>query len=80
MYCNHSIIITRDVDFVPSAPAAVLYPSVDIIKEDQEEYSGVALKPSKADSQADTPPPAEFNRNQDNEESLNWITVKAPAP
>jgi len=61
VYCNHSIIITRDVDFVPPAPMAALYPPVAIIKKDDEEDSGVALKPSKADSHTDTPPPAESN-------------------
>jgi hypothetical protein len=80
VYCNHSIIITRDVDFVPPAPAAVRYPPVEIIKEDEEEDSEVALKPSKADSHADTPSSAESNRSQDNKESLDSITVKAPAP
>jgi hypothetical protein len=80
VYCNHSIIITRDVDFVPPAPMAALYSPVAIIKEGDEEDSGVAFKPSKADSHADTPPPAESNRSQDNEETLNSITVKAPAP
>ena len=55
VYCNHSIIITRDVDFVPPA----LYPPVEVIKEDEEEDSGVASKPSKADSQTDSPPPAD---------------------
>jgi len=81
VYSNHSIIITRDVDFVPPAPAAALYPPVEIIKDDDEKDSGVALKPSKADSHAlDTPPPAESNRSQDNEETLNSITVNAPAP
>jgi len=49
VYCNHSIIITRDVDFLPPAPMAALYPPVAIIKRDDEEDSGVALKPSKAD-------------------------------
>jgi hypothetical protein len=80
-YCNYSIIITRDVDFVPPAPVAALYPPVEIINEDEEEDSGVASKPSKADSQADTPPPAdETNQSQGNEETLDLITVKAPAP
>ena len=75
------IIITRDVDFVPPAPAAALYPPVEVIKEDEEEDSGVASKPSKADSEADTPPPADDNnRSQDNKETLDSITVKAPAP
>jgi hypothetical protein len=78
VYCNHSIIITRDVDFVPPVPMAELYPPVAIIKEDDEEDSGVALKPLKGDSHADTPPPAKSNRSQDNEETLNSITVKAP--
>ena len=80
MYCNHSIIITRDVDFVPSAPVAALHPPVEIIDEDEVEDSGVALKASKADSHGDTPPPAESNQSQDNEETLNSITVKAPVP
>jgi len=61
VYCNHSIIITRDVDFVPPAPIAALYPPVAIVKEDEEEDLRVALKSSKADSHADTPPPAESN-------------------
>jgi len=80
VYCNHSIIITRDVDFVSPAPAEALYPPMEIIKEDEEENSGVALKPLKADSHANTQPPVESNRSQDNEESLGSITVKAPAP
>ena len=80
VYCNHSIIITRDVDFVPPAPLAALYPPMAVIKEDDEEDSGVALKTSKADSHADTPPPAESKRSQDNEETLHSSTVKAPAP
>jgi hypothetical protein len=50
------------------------------MQEDNEEDSGVALKPLQADSHADTPPPAESNRSQDNEENLNLITVKAAAP
>jgi len=81
VYCNHSIIITRDVNFVPPAPAAALYPPVEIIKEDEEEDSGVALKPSKADLQAATPPPPadETNRSQGNEETLYSIIIKAPA-
>ena len=80
VYCNHSIIITRDVDFVPPVPMAALYPPVAIIKGDDADDSGVALMPSEADSHAVTPPPAESNRSQDNEETLNSITVKAPAP
>ena len=80
VYCNHSIIITRDGDFVPTAPMAALYRPVAIIKEDVEEDSGVALKPLMADSHADTLPPAESNRSQVNEETLHSITVKAPAP
>jgi len=81
VYCNHSIIITRDVDSVPQAPAAALYPPVAIIKEDDEEDSEVASKPSKADLQAATlPPPADdTNRSQGNEETLDLIIVKAPA-
>jgi hypothetical protein len=78
VYCNHSIIITMDVDLVPSAPMAALYPPVAIIKKDGEEDSGVALKPSKADSHSDTPPPAKSNRSLDTEISLNSITVSAP--
>jgi hypothetical protein len=83
VYCNHSIIITRDVDFVPPAPAPALYPPVEIINEDEEEDSEVASKPSKADLQADTPPPPpadDTNRSQHNEETLDSIIVKAPAP
>ena len=81
VYCNHSIIITRDVEFVPPAPAAVLYPPVAVIKEDEEEDSGVASKPSKADSQADTPPQADdTNRSEDNKETFDSIVLKAPAP
>jgi hypothetical protein len=80
VYCNHSIIITRDVDFVSPTPAAALYPPVEVIKEDEEEASGAAMKPSKADSHADTPPPAESNPRQHNEESLDSITGKAPDP
>jgi len=80
VFCNHSTIITRNDAFVPPALVAALYPPVEIIKEDEEEDSGVASKPSKADSQADTPPPAgEANRSQDYEETLHSITVKAPA-
>jgi hypothetical protein len=79
VYCNHSIIITRDVDFVPPAPVAALYPPVEIIKKDEKEDSGVALKPSKAESHADAPLPAESDRSQDNEEYLDSITAKAPA-
>ena len=83
MYFNHSIIITSDVYFVPSAPAAALYPPVEIINEDEEEDSEVASKPSKADLQADTPPPPpadDTNRSQRNEETLASIIVKGPAP
>jgi hypothetical protein len=82
VYCNYSIIITRDVDFVTPAPAAELYPPVEVIKEDEEEDSEVASKPSMADLHAATPPPTadETNQSQDNEESLDSITVKAPAP
>jgi hypothetical protein len=80
VYCNHSIMITSDVDFVPPAPIAALYPPETVIKEDDEEDSEVALKPLKADSHADTPPTAESNRSQDNEETLNLIIVKAAAP
>jgi len=82
VYCNHCIIITRDVDFVPPAPAAALYPPVEIINEDEEEDSEVASKPSKADLQADTPPPPadDTNRSQHNEETFDSIEVKAPAP
>jgi len=82
VYCNHSIIITRDVDFVPPVPAAALYPPVDIINEDEEEDSEVASKPSKADLQAGTPPPPadDTNRSQHNVEPLDSIIVKAPAP
>jgi hypothetical protein len=81
VYFNHSIIITSDVDFVPPAPVAALYQPVEVIKDDEEEDSGVASKPSKADSPADTPPPADdTNRSQDNEDTLDSITVKAPAP
>ena len=69
-----------DVDFVPPAPMAALYPPVAIIKEDDEEDSGVALKPTKADAHSDTPPQAESTQSQVNEETLNSITVKAPAP
>ena len=65
-YCNHSIIITRDVHFLPSAPEVALYPPVAIIKDDDEEDLGAALKSSKADSHAGTMPPAESNRSQDN--------------
>jgi hypothetical protein len=74
------VIITRDVDFVPPAPMALLYPPVAIIKEDDEEDLGIALKPLKANSLTDTPPPAESHRSQDNEETVDSITVKAPAP
>ena len=80
VYRNHSITITRDVDFVPPAPAPAQYPPVEIIKENEEKDSGVALKPSKADSHADTLPPAESNRSQDNNEFLDLNIVKAPAP
>jgi len=59
---------------------ALLYPPVAIIKEDGEEALGVALKPSKADSHAHTPPPAELNPIEDNAETLDSITVKAHAP
>jgi len=78
VYCNHSIIITRDVGFVPPAPVAELHPPVEIITEGEEEDSGVALKPSKEDSHADTPPPAESSRSQDNEESIDCITSQSP--
>jgi len=73
VYCNHSIIITRDVDFVPPAAAAALYPPVEVIKEDEEEDSGVASKPSQADLQADTPPPPadETDRSQGSTETLD---------
>jgi len=82
VYCNHSIIITRDVDFVPPVPAAALYPPVVIVHEDEEEDSEVPSKPSKADLQADPPPPPpdDTNRSQHNEETLNSSIVKAPAP
>jgi len=82
VYCNHSIIIPRDVDFVPAAPAPARYPPVEIINEDEEEDSEVSSKPSKADLQADTPPPPadDTNQSQDNKETPNSITVKAPAP
>jgi hypothetical protein len=78
VYCNHSIIITWDVDFVPPA----LYPPVEIINQDEEEDSEDASKPSKADLQSDTPPPPadDTNRSQHNEETLHWIIVKALAP
>jgi hypothetical protein len=79
VYCNHSIIITRDVDFVPPVPMAVLYPPVAIIKKDDEKDSGVALKPSKGDSLVDTPPAAESHRSQDNQITLIMITVKSLA-
>jgi hypothetical protein len=59
---------------------AALYPPVAIILEDDEEDSGVALKQLKADSHPDTPPPAESNLSQDNEESLDSIKVKTSAP
>jgi len=36
VYCNHSIIITRDVDFVPPAAAPALYPPVEVMKADEE--------------------------------------------
>jgi hypothetical protein len=48
-YCNHLIINARDVNFVPPAPAAALYPSLEAIKQDGEEDSEVASKPSKGD-------------------------------
>jgi len=48
VYCNDSIMITRDVDFVPPAPIALIHVPMAIIKEYDEEDSGVALKPSKA--------------------------------
>jgi len=80
MYCNHSIIITRDIDFVPPVLAALLYPPVEIIKEDQEGDSGVALKPSKAESHVDTPPSAQYNQCENTEESIESIKVKTPAP
>jgi hypothetical protein len=82
VYCKHSIIITRDVDFVPPAPPAALYPPVASIKEDDEEDSEVVSKPSNADFQAATPPPPaadQTNRSQCNEETLDSIIVKAPA-
>ena len=70
-----------DVDFVPPAPVAALYPPVEIINEDEQEDSAVAAKASKKESQADTPPPAdETNRCQGNEKTLDSIIVKAPAP
>jgi hypothetical protein len=83
VYCNHSIIITRDVDFVSPAPVAALYPSAEIINGDEEEDSDVASKPSKADFQADTPPPPpadDTNRSQRNEETPDSIIFKAPVP
>jgi len=82
VYCNNLIINTRDVDFVPPAPVASLYPPVEVIKEDEEEDSEVASKPSNADGQAATPPlPAdETNGCQGSKETLDSITVKAPAP
>jgi len=42
------IIITRDIDFVLPAAAAVPYPPVEIINEDGEEDSEVASKPAEA--------------------------------
>jgi hypothetical protein len=82
VYCNNSIIIIRDVDFLLPAPAAALYPPVEVIKEDKEEDSEIDSKPSKADLQAATPPPPaeETNQSQGNEETLDSITFKAPAP
>jgi hypothetical protein len=74
------LIITRDVDFVPPVPVAALHPPLEIINEVEEADSGVALKPSKADSHQNPLPPAESNRSQENEESLDSITVKASAP
>jgi hypothetical protein len=49
VYCNCSIIITRDVDFVPSVLAATLHRHAEIIKEDDEEESGVTSNLSKGD-------------------------------
>jgi len=81
VYCNHSIIITRDVDLVPPGPMAVISSPVDITKEDEEEASGVASKPLKAHSHANTPPPAdETNGGQNNVDNVVSITVEAPAP
>jgi hypothetical protein len=79
VYWNHAIINTRDIDFVPPAPVVALHPPVEIINEDEEEDFRVALKPSKADAHQDTLPPAGPNRSQNNEESLDFITVKAAA-
>jgi hypothetical protein len=55
---------------------------LEIINEDEEQDSEVALKPSKADLQADTPPPPadDTNQSQYNEETVDSIIVKAPAP
>jgi hypothetical protein len=57
VYCNHSIIITRDVDFVPPAPASVVHRPVEVIQEDEEGDSEVPSKPSKADLHSLMPPP-----------------------
>jgi hypothetical protein len=57
VYCNHLIIITRDVDLVPPAPASVVHPPVEVIEKDEEEDSEVASKPSKADLHSLMPPP-----------------------
>jgi hypothetical protein len=80
LYCHHSILITRDVMFVPPAPAAALYLPVEVIIEDEQEDSGGALKPSKADSHTDTQLHAESKQCQNNEETFDIITVKGPAP
>jgi hypothetical protein len=61
VYCNHSLIITRDVGIKPPAPGAAQHPPVAIINKDEEEDSKVPFKPSKADYLTDTPPSAEFN-------------------
>jgi len=82
VYCDHSIIITRDVDFVPPASASVLHPPVKVIEEDAEEDSDVASKPLEADFHSRTPPPPpadKTNRSQGNEETLDSIIVTAPA-